>query len=66
MGNSSLTRLVGDFFVPGNGCRKELLMWLLDQMIIAPARVWAWLLDRRHDRRRHREARRRQLRAGKE
>lgn len=41
-------------------------MWLIDQIIIAPARVWAWILDRRHDRRRHKEARRRQLRAGKE
>lgn len=41
-------------------------MWLLDQIIIAPARVWAWILDRRHEHRRHREARRRQLRAGKE
>lgn len=41
-------------------------MWLIDQIIIAPARAWAWILDRRHDRRRHREAMRRQLRAGKE
>ena len=41
-------------------------MWLVDQIITAPARAWAWILDRRHDRRRHREALRRQLRAGKE
>ena len=41
-------------------------MWLLDQILITPARAVAWVLDRRHDRRRHREARRRQLRAGKE
>ena len=41
-------------------------MWLLDQILITPARVVAWVLDRHHDRRRHKEAMRRQLRAGKE
>lgn len=41
-------------------------MWILDQLIIGPARFWAWVVGRRHDRRRHREARRRQLRAGKD
>ena len=42
------------------------LMWVLDQLLITPARVVAWVLDRHHDRKRHKEASRRQLRAGEE